>query len=131
METYAWKTLTSHTYPSAESVPSLVTLLEQLHYPQGEKRLMLAVLIDAVSCIERYRTGRRPQSWSAFRTALTWVLQHEHTWLFSFENICLTLDLNPLRLRSALCAPLVPLLTATRADTFHRKALAGHRPVRG
>jgi hypothetical protein len=86
----------------------LLPLLAQLHYQQGEKRLMLAVLMDAVGCIERYYEGRRTQSWPAFHAARRWVLDRDRTWLFSFENICLALDLDPDRIRSCLFAPLLP-----------------------
>ncbi|MGH7965391.1 MAG: hypothetical protein ACRERD_26870 [Candidatus Binatia bacterium] len=99
----------------AEPHSSLLTMLEQLHYQQGEKRLMLAVLKDAVACIERYHSARGVHSWSAFRAALGWVLSHDRTWPFSFENICLALDLDPVRLRSALYTPLLPLATAIHA----------------
>lgn len=102
----------------AEPQPSLLTMLEQLHYQQGEKRLMLAVLRDAVICIERYQDARGAHSWPAFRAALSWVLSHDRRWPFSFENICLALDLDPVRLRSALCTPLVPLVIAPHAGKF-------------
>lgn len=102
----------------AASRSSLLTMLEQLHYQQGEKRLMLAVLRDAVLCIERYQSGHGAHSWPACRAALYWVLSHNRTWPFSFENICLALDLDPGRLRSALCTPLLPLVTATHAGKF-------------
>jgi hypothetical protein len=82
---------------------SLLTVLEQLHYQQGEKRLMLAVLMDAVTCIERYHSERGARSLPTYRAALRWVLAQDQEWLFSFENICLALDLDPGRLRSALC----------------------------
>ncbi|MCS6927414.1 MAG: hypothetical protein NZ578_16100 [Candidatus Binatia bacterium] len=92
---------TSHlAYP-----PLVLLLLTQLHYQQGEKRLMLAVLKDAVECIERYLTGRRGHNWPAFSAACHWVLDHDRTWPFSFENICVALDLDPRRIRSLLFAP--------------------------
>ncbi len=86
----------------------LLPLLTHLRYEQGEKRLMLAVLTDAVGCIERYSEGRGAQSWPAFYAARRWVLDRDRTWPFSFENICLALDLDPDRIRSVLFAPLFP-----------------------
>jgi len=106
----------------AEPRPSLLTMLERLHYQQGEKRLMLAVLRDAVNCIERYQSGRGTHSLPVSRAALYWVLSHDRTWPFSFENICLALDLNPAGLRSALFTSLLPLTTAPHAGKFPPKA---------
>jgi hypothetical protein len=112
MEVRAW-TEKSAGSGVAEPQPVLLPMLERLHYQQGEKRLMLAVLTDAVGCIERYRGDHGVRSWPAFRAALRWVLSHDRAWPFSFENICLALDLDPARLRAATCAPLPPLLAAT------------------
>jgi len=95
---------------SADTQPSLLMLLEQLDYQQGEKRLMLAVLKDAVACIEHYNSGRGAQSLPAYRAALRWIFAQDQAWPFSFENICLALDLGPVRFRMALCSPL-PLST--------------------
>jgi hypothetical protein len=38
---------------------------------------MLAVLTDAVGCIERYRSDRGVRSWPVFRAASCWVLQQQ------------------------------------------------------
>jgi len=96
----------------------LTILLERLRYQQGEKRLMLAVLKDAVGCIERYGTGQGPQGWPACCAALRWVLSHDRMWPFSFENICLALDLDPARLRLALCSPLLVNTERAPATAF-------------
>lgn len=89
-----------------ESRSALLRLLERLSYQQGTKRLMAAILKDAAECIERYGTGRGGQNWPACRAALQWVLCQDRSWPFSFENICLALDLDPARLRGVLCSPL-------------------------
>jgi hypothetical protein len=89
--------------------PSLLAVLEPLHYQQGEKRLMLAVLKDAVTCIERYHSERGARSLQTYRAALRWIFAQDQEWLFSFENICLALDLDPGRLRSALRSPSLAL----------------------
>lgn len=106
MEPSVWKATEPPRGVRVEPQPSLLTLLERLSYQQGEKRLMLAILKDAVGCIERYGTGHGLQSWPACRAALQWVLCQDRTWPFAFENICLALDLDPGRLRSVLCSPL-------------------------
>jgi hypothetical protein len=88
--------------------PSLLSTLEELYYDRGEERLMLAVLKDAVECIERYRYAYGARSRSTYHDALRWIRGHDHTWLFSFENVCLGLNLNPSRLRSVLDPKLPP-----------------------
>ena len=85
-----------------DSQDSLTTGLNRLWYQRGEKRLMLAILKDAVECIERYCYGQRTGSRSEYEAALAWVRTHDAVWPFSFENICLELDLCPDRLRSSL-----------------------------
>jgi|GEM_PF-4363829 len=92
----------AHHALNTASALSLLPSLEHLHYEKGEERLMLAVLKDAVECIERYRYEYGSRSRSAYHEALRWVRGHDPTWLFSFENVCLGLNLDPMRLRSML-----------------------------
>ena len=110
-----------------DSQDSLITGLNRLSYQRGEERLMLAVLKDAVDCIERYCYGQRTGSRSDYEAALAWVRTHDTVWPFSFESICLELDLNPDRLRSSLeSLPFHPF-TKSRASTSLQMASATHR----
>ena len=109
------------------SQDSLVTRLERLSYKSGEERLMLAILKDAVDCIERYRYGQKVGSRPEYQAALAWVHTNDHTWLYSFENICAGLDLNSERLRSALESPPLRTVTENRADTFLPTVSVTHR----
>jgi len=68
---------------------------EQLQYDRGEERLMLAVLKDAIECIERYRHDHSARNRKTYLDALRWVRSHDRTWLFSFENVGLGLGLDP------------------------------------
>jgi hypothetical protein len=54
----------------------------------GSRALMLAVLEDAVRCIEAGRWRRRPRArrWAA--EAEAWVRCEHREWPFSFVNIC-------------------------------------------
>jgi hypothetical protein len=54
---------------------------------EPEKALMLAVLEDAITCIQK---GKR---W--FRETVDWIVTDDDDWLFSFNNICETLCLDP------------------------------------
>jgi hypothetical protein len=110
-ETFASNLFHSH-------VSSVVAALTKLHYDQGEKRLMLAVLLDALDIIVTYNAGRRSQSWGEYQAALQWVMAEDHLWPFSFENICHALDLDCNKLRAALQAEF-PAIALQRTTQVH------------
>ena len=60
----------------------------------GERRLMFAVLQDAVACWFRYRHVRTDYGREVFREIRDWVWDTDQEWLFGFESICIHLDLN-------------------------------------
>lgn len=68
----------------------------------GEERLMLAVLQDAVECFQQYAVSEQPFEKKLFQEAENWILASNTDWIFSFENICDTLQLNPGYIRSGL-----------------------------
>jgi hypothetical protein len=68
----------------------------------GEKRLMLAVLEDAVDCYRKYATAREGQGRLIFQEVSTWITSRDRIWFFSYENICETLELDPDYLREGL-----------------------------
>jgi hypothetical protein len=59
-----------------------------------EQRLMIAVLHDAIDCLEKYRFASDPHGQRLFQEATRWLLADETDWLYSFECICRMLDLN-------------------------------------
>jgi hypothetical protein len=69
---------------------------------EGEKRLMIAVLKDAVECLEKYRGSRNSVAWSNYENAIEWVMDNGTDWLFSFTNICDLLGFDPQYLRDVL-----------------------------
>ncbi len=70
---------------------------------EAEQKLMLAVLEDAVSCFQKYFTARDKIGTSLFREAEEWILlQEKSDWIFSFDNVCETLDLDPGHIREGL-----------------------------
>ena len=88
-----------------ESSSTFLTALGHIHCRQGEERLMLAVLKDAAGCMERYYRIDNHSSRPAYRAALDWILAQDQRWPFSFENICLALDFDPVQVRAALLSP--------------------------
>ncbi len=69
-----------------------------------EKMLMLAVLEDCVSCFQKYISTRDENGKRLLGEAEEWLLmeQNGEDWLFSFDNICETLGLNPGYIREGL-----------------------------
>ena len=69
---------------------------------EPEKRLMLAVLDDAVACLQRYVFPRSRRERTLFNQTEDWVWDENSDYLFSFENICTVLNLNPKYVRQGL-----------------------------
>ena len=69
---------------------------------EGEKRLMIAVLKDAVECLEKYRGSRSSIGQIQYQSAIEWVEDTDTEWLFSFNNICDLLGFDPEYLREVL-----------------------------
>ncbi len=69
---------------------------------EGERRLMLAVLEDAVDSYRKYALARDPREQACFLEAREWFVSQDRSWLFAFENVCDVLEMNPDYLRSGL-----------------------------
>ena len=69
---------------------------------RGEKRLMLAVLEDALDCFQKYAAARDGHGQALFDEANAWIVSNDRGWFFSYENICETLEINPEYLRRGL-----------------------------
>jgi hypothetical protein len=69
---------------------------------RGEKRLMLAVLEDALDCYQKYALCRDGHGQQLFEEAHSWITSNDRGWFFSYENICETLEINPEYLRRGL-----------------------------
>ena len=71
---------------------------------QPEKRLMLAVLEDAVTSYFRHAFTTTHAGAVEFREATTWIDATDTAWPFSFVNICTTLSIEPDYVRRGLSA---------------------------
>lgn len=69
---------------------------------EGEKRLMIAILKDAVECLEKYRGSRSSVGRIHYDNAIEWVEDTSTDWLFSFNNICDLLGFDPNYMREVL-----------------------------
>jgi hypothetical protein len=69
------------------------------------KGLLLAILEDAIHCLEKYRTAQDRAGKERFRDAESWIMKPGNDWIFSFDNVCELLGLDPQYLRKALLKP--------------------------
>lgn len=78
-------------------------ILKSSHMPDPERRLMVAILEDAVSCLSKDpRRCPRPQR-KSFEEAHSWINANDmEGWVFSFTNVCETLGFDPTYLRRGL-----------------------------
>jgi methylphosphotriester-DNA--protein-cysteine methyltransferase len=79
------------------------TILKSSHMPDPERRLMVAILEDAVSCLSKDPRGCPRQQKKAFEEAHSWINANDTDgWVFSFTNVCETLGFDPSYLRRGL-----------------------------
>ena len=69
---------------------------------ERERLLMLAVLEDAIDCYQKFAHARDPRGSQMFEEAREWVWSTDRSWLFSFENICDTLEISAEYVRRGL-----------------------------
>jgi hypothetical protein len=102
-----------HTFNSDEGILSLFEpdALVSAQYSESlcsktrsepEKRLMLAVLKDAINCFQDNVFARGGKRKKLFEESEAWILAGDHGWVFSFENICVVLGINPAYVRQGL-----------------------------
>jgi len=69
----------------------------------GERALMLAVLEDAIRCLQEHRRGARAEPRRLAREAEAWIRSNAER-PFSFVDVCDALDIPARELRAALLA---------------------------
>jgi hypothetical protein len=69
---------------------------------QGEKRLMLAVLEEAIATFQHDLEAKTRRGQRLFREAEDWIRSTDTSWTFAFENVCHALGLDPEYLRGGL-----------------------------
>ena len=69
---------------------------------EGERRLMLAILEDAIECFQKHLWATDRKHRQLHDAAELWFLADEPGWLFSFVNICAAFEIHPASLRQGL-----------------------------
>jgi hypothetical protein len=85
-------------------------------FVHSEGRLMLAILQDAVDCYQRHALARNPRHREEFEEAKAWITSSDTDWVFSFENICNVLGIDPDYVRSGLANRAPQGRSRSRAD---------------
>jgi hypothetical protein len=68
----------------------------------GERRLMVAILEDAIDVYRKQAAARDTRKRHLFEDAEAWIEEQNPTWIFSFDNICAVLDLDAEYVRRGL-----------------------------
>lgn len=69
---------------------------------EGEEGLMLAILEDGLDCFFKHLLADDKRGRELFAETEAWILDRGSDWIFSFENICETLGIDPSYLRGKL-----------------------------
>ena len=69
---------------------------------ERERRLVLAILEEAVRSYQRYAFATNRRGRRLFGETCEWFEAHEDPWIFSFESICAALDLDADHIRQGL-----------------------------
>src|SRR5258708_14718316 len=76
--------------------------MRKKHLLEGEKRLILSVLEDAIECFMKCIDSSTNKGQRLFRDADEWINLEDKRWVFSFDNVCDMLDINPEYMRNGL-----------------------------
>ncbi|OGZ46215.1 MAG: hypothetical protein A3C84_01720 [Candidatus Ryanbacteria bacterium RIFCSPHIGHO2_02_FULL_48_12] len=91
-------------------------------YRQPEKRLLYAILFDAIHCFQAYLLANKTHQKRLYTEAAAWLFGDDTTWHFSFLNICDLLDLDAGYLRIGI--------TQWREHTIKRAEMGKNPPKR-
>ncbi len=67
-----------------------------------EEKLMFAVLTDAIECFQKYIGAKSRRCRRIFNDAQIWIMNRDDRSVFSFEQVCEALQLDPSYLRMGL-----------------------------
>lgn len=96
--------------------------------PEGEKKLLLAVLEDAVGCFQKYFFAHDKKGRALFKDAEHWIMEESDDGVFSFDAVCELLEIDPDYLRRGLLkwkekqrsSRYLPVKVKGRQKKYHR-----------
>lgn len=142
MPEYVSDTYTHLLQPDTMLPTQYFAALRRKAIQEPERRLVIAVLEDAVDCYRKYLGARDRKGRQLFIDAEEWFFSEEKTWPYAFVNVCDYLGINPEYLRRGLCAwkerilfersqgkvvPLKPTVDAAEIQDAPVRQTANHR----
>lgn len=76
--------------------------LQRKKFPSGEHRLLVALIQDAVECFQKHMHARDSKRRQLFLDAQDWIGSEDDRGVFSFNNVCMLLGMNPDYVRQGL-----------------------------
>ena len=76
--------------------------LQRTTFWEPEKRLMLAILRDAITCCQDNLFTRSIKKKRLLEETEKWIATVDGDWIFSFDSVCEALGLNPAYVRQGL-----------------------------
>ena len=99
-------------------------MFKNSQYREPERRLMVAILEDAVSCLSMNLRRCSLRQRKQYEEAKHWVTAEEESeWIFSFRNICEVLGMDPSYLRRGL----IRQITSSRTHNSSAVVTIPHR----
>lgn len=89
---------------------------------ESEQALLLAILEDAIHCLRKYRAAKDRLGRERFQEAEAWLMRQGNDWIFSFDNVCELLGLDPEYIRRGVQEWSAPAVAQER-----RRGLTGSR----
>ncbi len=86
---------------------------------EPERRLVVAVLQDAVDCFQKHVGARDRRARQLYLDAEEWIRSDDRSWPFSFENVCDLLQINAEYLRRGLMTWRDRHLAGPRGNVVH------------
>ena len=106
--------------------------MRKKHLLEGEKRLILSVLEDAVECFMKCIDAATNKGQRLFREADEWISHEDKRWVFSFDNVCDMLDINADYMRVGLSRwkeRKIEMIARRRAEAEAAAAAAALNPA--
>lgn len=97
--------------------------LQRTTFWEPEKRLMLAILRDAITCCQDNLFTRSIKKKRLLEETEKWIATVDGDWIFSFDSVCEALGLNPAYVRQGL-------FRWQERNRKQRRSLAGEEPTK-
>lgn len=78
--------------------------IQRKKFPSGEHRLLVALIQDAIECFQKHMHARDAKRRQLFLDAQGWIGSEDDRGIFSFNNVCMLLSMNPDYVRQGLAA---------------------------